>query len=112
MKYLFMALLAALSLPAISQTKQDDVFILTGGVTNLQDGYVYLRYTDKDGKYIKDSAALQNGAFRFSGNIAEPTMASFSGKTKSRLMDDPNFTNIFLEPGKMNIVVADQAFKE
>jgi thiol-disulfide isomerase/thioredoxin len=112
MKYFFMALLAALSLPAISQTKQNDVFTLTGGVTNLQNGYVYLRYADKDGKYIKDSAALQNGAFRFSGHIAEPTMASFSGKTKSRSMDDPNFTNIFLEPGKMNIVVADQAFKE
>ena len=112
MKFSHVALLAAISLPATGQTKQGGTFILSGKVTNLQEGYVYLRYSNKDGKYVNDSAALQNGAFRFSGHIDEPTMAGFSGKTKSRGMDDPNYTSIFLEPGNMNVVVADQAFKE
>jgi len=107
-----MALLAAVSLPAIGQTKQTGSFTLTGRVTNLQEGCVYLRYSDKDGKYINDSAALQKGAFRFSGHIAEPAMAGFSGKVSSRNMDDPNYTMIFLEPANMNVVVADKAFKQ
>ncbi|HSC39680.1 MAG TPA: TlpA disulfide reductase family protein [Chitinophagaceae bacterium] len=112
MRYLFLLSLAAAWLPAASQPKSSDAFTITGQVTNLKEGMVYLRYTNKEGKYVNDSAALQNGAFHFSGAVAEPTMAGFSGKTTSRNMDDPNYTGFFLAPGKINIVVADQAFKE
>ncbi|MBS1562928.1 MAG: AhpC/TSA family protein [Bacteroidetes bacterium] len=111
MKYFFLAWLAASSLPAMGQNKTG-AFTLTGQVTNLKEGYVYLRYSNKDGKYITDSAALNNGTFRFTGTLAEPTTAGFSGKTKSRGMDDPNYTMLFLEPVSMKVTVADQAFKE
>lgn len=112
MKYIFFLILAGTSLCARSQSTANPSFVLTGQVTNLQEGMVYLRYMNKEGKYVNDSTALHNGAFRFSGQVAEPTMAGFSGKMKSRGTDDPNYTSVFIEPGNLHIIVADQAFKE
>ncbi len=86
-------------------------FTLTGKVANQQDGWVYLSYADKDGKYIRDSSALKNGSFQFQGSVAEPTMANFNGKVASRSVDDPNSTNFFLEPSNMHITVSPNEFK-
>lgn len=112
MKNILMLLLVGAYLPASSQSKINETFDLKGKVTNQQTGIIYLRYTDKTGNYIVDSTMLQNGNFNFHGKIDEPTKASFSGKTKSLAMDDPNYTSLFLEPTAMEITVADQAFKE
>ena len=73
-------------------------FLLTGKVIGLDTGFVYLRYVDTYGKFRLDSCSLNNGSFRFGGKINEPGIASFYGKRKSRSVDDPNFTDIFLEP--------------
>lgn len=111
MKYLFISLFFLTALDVSSQQKNDGSFTINGTVTNLTNGYVYLRYANKEGKYVNDSVALQNGKFQFKGMVAEPVMASFSGKTVSRGTDDPNYTSFFLEPAVINITVADQAFK-
>src|SRR5438105_15702694 len=99
MKYFSLVVFSMISLITTAQKKVNDRFILTGTVLNQQDGFVYLSYADKDGKFVRDSAALKNGSFRFTGFITEPAMASFSGKLISRSSEDPNYTNIFLEHG-------------
>lgn len=111
MKFILFSLTLLIVAHGISQQKNDGSFTINGTVTNLTNGYVYLRYQNKDGKYANDSAALQNGKFSFKGLVAEPVMASLSGKTVSRSMDDPNYTSFFLEPSVINITVADKAFK-
>lgn len=112
MKYLFTVLLAGACLPAGSQTNAGNRFVLNGKVTNLQQGKIYLRYTNEAGTGIYDSTELQNGAFRFTGTLAHPVMAGLNGTMKARGMDDVNYTTLFLEPGTMQVTLADQDFKQ
>lgn len=96
---------------ANAQQKLKGQFVVQGRVLNKKNGWVYLSYPDKDGKYVRDSAALKNGAFQFKGFINGPTMASFNGKVESRAIDDPNVTSIYLEPAVMKITVSENDFK-
>ena len=95
-----------------AQQKTADQFVLKGTVLQQQDGFVTLSYTGKDGKYVRDTTAVNNGAFLFKGFISEPTMASLSGKVTTRSMDDPNTTNFFIEPTTIQITVKPNAFKQ
>ncbi len=60
---------------------------------------------------IRDTAQLKEGNFFFTGIIKGPTKAFITGKTKSRSVDDPNFTEVFLEPTNMTIVLTPNDFK-
>ncbi|RXK86953.1 TlpA disulfide reductase family protein [Filimonas effusa] len=110
-KYYSLVLAVACSMAVNAQAEKADAFTLTGKVTNQQQGWVYLSYQNAAGKQVKDSSQLQNGSFRFTGNIPGPIMAYFNGKLQSRLMDDPNFTAFFIEPTAMRVLVADQDYK-
>ena len=106
----------ALDLPlhkTCSQTKQfnDTVFSLTGKISGQKKGIIKLIYTDKNGKYILDSCALKKGRFQFRGHIAEPTMVYLDGTVQASDMNDPNFTNFFLEPGDIKITLIFNDFK-
>ncbi len=108
MKYfgsIFLLLLAAAS---SAQTK----FSIKGKIQNQNDGILVLTYTGGDGEVKRDTSAISNGQFAFSGNISEPVMASLTGRVTSRGMDDPNFTNFFIEPGTINIKLKADDFKK
>lgn len=111
MKYFSLVAFSMITLIATAQQKVNDRFTLDGTVLNQQDGFVYLSYAGKDGKFVRDSAALKNGSFKFTGSITEPVMASFNAKLISRSSEDPNYTNIFLEPGNMKVAVTLNDFK-
>lgn len=112
MKHFFCSVLLLVLVNANAQQKPKGAFIVQGTMLNQQRGWVYLSYPDKEGKYIRDSAAIKNGTFQFKGFINEPTMAYFNGRMKSRSVDDPNYTTIYLEPTVMKIIVSENAFKE
>lgn len=112
MKYFFCYALSMMLMAANAQQKQKGAFVLQGTLLNQGQGWVYLSYPDKEGKYVRDSAAVKNGAFQFKGFINGPTMASFNGRTKTRSVDDPNYTTIYLEPTVMNVTVRENAFKD
>lgn len=97
---------------AHSQQNSKKQFVLQGRVLNQKQGWVYLSYTDKDDRHVRDSAALKNGTFQFKGFISEPTMAMLNGKMQTRSVDDPNYTAIYLEPTVMKVAVKENAFKE
>ena len=68
--------------------------------------WVYLRYNDGDQLKI-DSVQPKNGAFKFEGKIAEPTMASLSVKFVKQAGEEKvqrDMMQIFLEPSKMELV--------
>lgn len=111
MRYIACAFLSLIFFVAEGQKTPGGTFVLDGKIINQQEGVVYLSYPGKDGKYIRDSSLLKNGSFQFKGFIKEPTMASFSGKVASRGVDDPNFTNFFLEPGTMKLTATANDFK-
>lgn len=97
---------------AQAQQKLNEQFVLQGTVANQSEGWVYLTYSNKDGKLVRDSAALKNGSFQFKGAINEPTLAYFNGKMTSRGMDDPNYTSLFLEPAVMKVTVRNGEYKK
>jgi len=69
-----------------------------------------LSYMNKEQQVIQDSVRLNNGLFSFTGFIDAPAEAVFKGTT-SYHVDDPNFTEVFLEPAEMNAVVKVNDFK-
>ncbi len=93
------------------QTKIPDHFVLKGSITGQDGNWIHLSY-NSDGKVINDSTQIANAQFKFEGSVKEPNMAFLSGKTKTRSVDDPNFTTIFLEPAMLTISVEDGKFKQ
>jgi len=87
-------------------------FTLTGKVNGRNTGSVWIGYTDKNGKWIKDTTYLNNGKFIFRGLIDGATPAILTGNAKSSSGDDPNFTELFIEPGRMTVTLTEDHFKD
>jgi thiol-disulfide isomerase/thioredoxin len=107
MRYkLLFSFLAATQL-VIAQQK----FELKGKVSGITSGFIFLNYTNGEGKNIKDSSGVMTGNFSFSGTIAGPTMVTmFYGKPRS--VDDLNYVNFFLEQGLITVQISKDKFKE
>lgn len=80
-------------------------FTLSGEVKGRDTGILILAYNK-----VKDTAILNAGKFSFSGYLEAPTLANLSGDVKSRSMDDPNYTTIFLESQNMRAVLTENDF--
>ncbi|HEU4632805.1 MAG TPA: DUF4369 domain-containing protein, partial [Flavisolibacter sp.] len=83
-KHLFVFSFFLISTAVNAQKTNKGQFILQGTMPDQKEGQVYLSYPDKDGKYIRDSVAVNNGSFRFKGFISGPTLATFNGKMITR----------------------------
>ena len=114
MKKIFCICLICLSpFHIFAQKSQNNQFTLTGKIINPQNTYVYLFYSDKDGKDIKDSCILQEGNFHFKGNISEPTLAILKGNLKFMAdVENPNIIDFYLEPGNITASLTYNHFKE
>ena len=97
--------------PLFSQ-KFSNNFILKGEVIGQDAGFMHIGYLNNAAKYIADSCYSKNGQFQFTGCINGATRAVLYGNRKSRSVDDPNFVEIFIEPGNMNAVCKVNDFKE
>lgn len=86
-------------------------FDLKGKISGQNSGYIHLWYADKTGKNVNDSCVVTNGTFELKGEIAEPTMAFLYGNIKSQSVDDPNSTDIFIEPTAMQVTLVTDDFK-
>lgn len=96
----------------LSQSQNDNVknrFTLTSEIAGHDSITIYLGYVNSSGKYVRDSAFLQNGRVTFSGQVNEPTRATLVGKVQSRSIDDPNIVEFYIEPGLLQAsFIADQ----
>lgn len=96
---------------AKSQPKVETRFTLTGKIIGRMDGSIKLSYISKNGKEINDTATLINGAFAFRGEVPGPIYATLTGNTKTRSVDDPNFTELFIAPANMSVTLQEGDFK-
>ena len=87
------------------------IFKINGKIEGQNSGSIVLGYSNSKNQVINDTCIITNGAFSFSGFISEPTLAFLSGETKSRTMDDPNRTELFIEPSNMTIYLTFNDFK-
>lgn len=112
-KILCISLILLLQFQMCAQNLSNNQFTLTGKIINPQNKYVYLQYTDKDGKKVEDSCFILGGNFYFKGHISNPTIAYLKGNLK--FMDDaenPNITDFYLESKNMAVLLTYNHFKE
>lgn len=87
-------------------------FVLQGTMPNQKQGWIFLSYSNAEGKSINDSAALKEGNFIFRGTIDGPTRAMLGSNSQGYYYGDPNFTEIYIEPAAMKVTVSRDAFKD
>lgn len=73
-------------------------FTLSGKISDLDSGVIYLLYSDGKGRLL-NSSVIKNGQFFFKGKIEDPTNADLSLNSP----DSKYYASIFIEPGNMKI---------
>jgi peroxiredoxin len=101
--YSFLCLLIGISATAQADTQP---FTVSGNFTKAKKGTLYL-VIYKDNKPQKDSATITNGHFRFTGKLANPSMAVLFMDT-----DQDDWLRFFIEPGNMNIKLKGASIKD
>lgn len=99
---------AGISQMVLAQAKPN--FTVKGTLEGKPDGVVVLSYDGAGGKQINTSAAVKNGQFMFSGNIAHTMAARFYYKEEP--YNEAHGTMLFLEPGKMQLTVPFEDFRK
>ncbi|MET6995765.1 TlpA disulfide reductase family protein [Chitinophaga defluvii] len=107
-KSLMLLLWAGISQMVLAQAKPN--FTVKGTLEGKPDGVVVLSYDGAGGKQINTSAAVKNGQFMFSGNIAHTMAARFYYKEEP--YNEAHGTMLFLEPGKMQLTVPFEDFSK
>ncbi|MVN90274.1 TlpA disulfide reductase family protein [Mucilaginibacter aquatilis] len=105
----------SLLLPAFAIAQTGETFIVNGKLTTVKQPYrVYLLYQQGQGKQL-DSTTLVDGAFQFTGKVANPVSAmlivdhrgvGFAGISKT---DD--VLNLYLEKGNIYLAATDSVSK-
>lgn len=93
----------------VSAQKQSNEFSLTGKVEGISNGWLYLYYSNGEGKRIKDSSEIKDGLFSFKGTVSEPGMAYLQLKEEKR--NELNSANLFLEPGAIKVAAKLNEFR-
>lgn len=112
MKFLLITLIIISSQLTQAQKPVPKPFSLSGEVTGVQEGTIYLNYPGPNMNRVSDSVNLQNGRFRFSGKIDHPVVAYVSLNNRRGNMNDSNVFSFFLEPTNMKITMPLNAFKD
>ena len=86
-------------------------FTLTGKINGIDTGTIYLSYGGFVGKAVTDSAPIVHGEFRLQDSLHEPTMA-YLYERGGGAMNDPNATEIFIEPAGMSFEADQGNFKD
>jgi len=85
-------------------------FRLKGKIHGSTTQWLYLGYSNADGKWVRDSAMIKTGSFEFIGAIKEPS-AAILGFDKSGSLDGDNSVSLFLEPTVMTLQLKMNDFK-
>jgi hypothetical protein len=103
MTFLFVLNILFFSSCSRPQKVNNNSFTLHGEIIGQETGKVFLSY-GFGLTYHKDTAKIENGKFSFKGLINEPTRALIIG-------GDENRTDIYLEPGVINVTIIKDKFK-
>lgn len=108
MKYLFSCMLAISALTGMALPKAAKQFTLNGTLPGRDGAWIYISYTDANGKNARDSARLSDSRFSLKGVIAEPVRAYIFLKTEKP--EPNNSVSLFIEPAVMTIALEPGAF--
>ena len=87
-------------------------FTLRGEIKGMTSGSLFFGYTGNNEEYIKKTIPVEHGKFKLEGTISEPTNVFLCLDSTINRMDDPNFTDFWIEATDMHLKVTLGAFKE
>lgn len=104
-----LAIFFIISTNGISQENygKSESFLLEGNINGRDSGMIVLWYPTISDVWVKDTAYLQSGDFKFAGLLNQPTFCHLIGSAK-----DGNYTSIFLEAGKQYILLEEDHFSD
>lgn len=100
-----LAILSNLNAQTLGSAKSNE-FVLYGQLKGRSDGTLVLWYPDTSGRYIRDTAYLQNGSFSFKGLISYPSFAHLLGSK-----NEGNRVSFFLDPAVQTIKLEENKFE-
>ena len=98
-----------------AQANTNSRFIISGKLKKMKDTaeWVYLYYIEGNNR-ITDSAQVQKGKYRFTGEISEPVLSRLRVKYKTGLTEEEmhasenkHFATVFLTPGRIRVSSVD-----
>lgn len=106
MKYFFIIVLSITILNCTGQAQdKNEFFLLSGNVNGRDTGNIVLWHTDTLNNWIKDTAFLQKGCFKFKGLLKEPSYAHLIGSNAPG-----NYASFYLEKGEQTIKLEENNF--
>ncbi len=94
--------------PSLQKQNQ---FTLNGRFSDMDKGFVILRYPDAGNRLVVDTSSILNGKFIFTGYINEPTLATLSFSGHLEVTGVPNVATFYLEPTEMSVVASADALR-
>lgn len=96
-----------MTVPAGLIAQTSNTFNITGQLKNVDASWIYLTYT-KSGKRVMDSTKVNNGAYAFSGDLADNTGASLlDARPAGMMVRSGTSVQVFLVPGSFQITHVD-----
>ncbi len=93
------------------KTGEGKTFLIEGNISGRDTGYLILKFTDSNEKWVSDTTYLQQGKFEFTGKINQPTDAIITGYPVEINFNEANYVNIFLEPGDQHAWLIENAYE-
>ena len=114
MKILIWLIAGIFTLQATAQNKNSVAaakheFLIKGKIKGKTSPYLFLDYSNNEGKWVRDSAIVKHGEFEFKGKIKHPSIAMLGIDVIS--LDDSNSVSLFLEPTVMSLELRANDFK-
>ncbi|WP_183573605.1 redoxin domain-containing protein [Mucilaginibacter sp. X5P1] len=104
-------ILLALAIAPATVWAQSNNYVLKAKIGNYKAPAKAYLLQMVNGKQVVDSALIDNGAFQFTGTVAEPARAQLVldhyGEGLARLAGDADVTMLYLEKGNINITAKD-----
>lgn len=88
---------------------QSQNFTIKGTISGSAPAYIYFKTYGED--RVQDSVKVLNGKFNYSGRINAAAQYFVSSKNKVTQLEDPDATDLYLEPGTMTLQLTSGNFK-
>lgn len=97
-----------LILPTILVSQE---FEINGDFEGNETDQLILTYHDLSNEFVMDTLEITDGKFQTKGIVNGVQRVYFTGKTSSESIEDPNLAMFFLGPGKIDLSLKENEFK-
>src|SRR4051812_38822589 len=89
---------------------QQKPFTVSGTIKDTTDAFIYMYYSNGEGKNTIDSSFIRNGKFSFHGQLSGPAQATVVVDKQTRSMD--KYLQLYIVPGDMQLSLEYNNFRD